>query len=63
VFDNRVTIQIFGPKRNGVTGGRRKLHNEEIDNSYRKNGEEELVQIISGKAKRITRKTNKQTGG
>jgi hypothetical protein len=28
VFENRVLKRIFGPKRNQVTGGWRKLHNE-----------------------------------
>jgi hypothetical protein len=28
VFDNRVLRKIFGPKRDGVTGEWRKLHNE-----------------------------------
>jgi hypothetical protein len=27
---NRVVKRIFGPKRNGLTGGWRKLHNEEL---------------------------------
>jgi hypothetical protein len=26
--------RIFGPKRDGVTGGWRKLHNEELHNLY-----------------------------
>jgi hypothetical protein len=30
VFDNRVLRRIFGPKRDKVTGGWRKLHNEEL---------------------------------
>jgi PAS domain-containing protein len=30
VFENRVVRRIFGPKRDEVTGGRRKLHNEEL---------------------------------
>jgi hypothetical protein len=30
----RVTRRIFGPKRDGVTGGWRKLHNEELHNLY-----------------------------
>jgi hypothetical protein len=30
VFDNRVLRRIFGPKRSEVTGGWRKLHNEEL---------------------------------
>jgi hypothetical protein len=32
VFENRVLRRIFGPKRDEVTGGWRKLHNEEIHN-------------------------------
>jgi hypothetical protein len=34
VFGNRVLRRIFGPKRDGVTGGWRKLHNEERHNLY-----------------------------
>jgi hypothetical protein len=34
VFENRVLRRIFGPKRDGVTGGWRKLHNEELQNLY-----------------------------
>jgi hypothetical protein len=34
VFENRVLRRIFGPKRNEVTGGWRKLHNEELYNLY-----------------------------
>jgi hypothetical protein len=33
VFENRL-LRIFGPKRDGVTGGWRKLHNEELHNLY-----------------------------
>jgi hypothetical protein len=29
VFENRVLRRIFGPRRDEVVGGRRKLHNEE----------------------------------
>jgi hypothetical protein len=29
-----VLRRIFGPKRDGVTGGWRKLHNEELHNLY-----------------------------
>jgi hypothetical protein len=32
VFENRVLRRIFGPKRDEVTGGWRKLHNEELHN-------------------------------
>jgi hypothetical protein len=34
VFANRVLRRIFGPKRDEVTGGWRKLHNEELHNLY-----------------------------
>jgi hypothetical protein len=34
VFENRVLRRIFGPKRDGVTGGWRKLCNEELHNLY-----------------------------
>jgi hypothetical protein len=34
VFENRVPRGIFGPKRDEVIGGWRKLHNEELHNLY-----------------------------
>jgi hypothetical protein len=34
VFENRVLRRIFGPKRDEVIGGWRKLHNEELHNVY-----------------------------
>jgi hypothetical protein len=34
VFENRVPRKIFAPKRDEVTGGWRKLHNEELHNLY-----------------------------
>jgi hypothetical protein len=34
VFENRVLRRIFGPKRGEVTGGWRKLHNEELHSLY-----------------------------
>jgi hypothetical protein len=34
VFENRVLRKIFGPKRDEVTGERRKLHNEEFRDLY-----------------------------
>jgi hypothetical protein len=34
VFENRVLKRIFGSKRDEVTGGLRKLHNEELHNLY-----------------------------
>jgi hypothetical protein len=34
VFENRMQRRIFGPKRDEVTGGWRKLHNEELRDLY-----------------------------
>jgi hypothetical protein len=34
VFEKRVLRRIFGPKRDEVTGGWRKLHNEELHGLY-----------------------------
>jgi hypothetical protein len=34
VLENKVLRRIFGPKRDRVTGGWRKLHNEELHNLY-----------------------------
>jgi hypothetical protein len=34
VFQNRVLKKIFGPKRDEVMGGWRKLHNEDHHNLY-----------------------------
>jgi hypothetical protein len=34
VFENRMLRRIFGPKRDKVTGGWRKLHNEELHDLY-----------------------------
>jgi hypothetical protein len=34
VFEDRVLRGIFGPKRDEVIGGWRKLHNEELHNLY-----------------------------
>jgi hypothetical protein len=34
VFENKVLRRIFGPKREEVIGGWRKLHSEELHNLY-----------------------------
>jgi hypothetical protein len=34
VFENRMLRKIFGSKRDEVTGGWRKLHNEELHDLY-----------------------------
>jgi hypothetical protein len=48
VFENRVLRRIFSPKRDEMTGGWRKLHNEELHDLYSSLG---IVRVI--KARRI----------
>jgi hypothetical protein len=46
VFENRVLRRIFGPKRDKVTGGPRKLLNEELHNLY---SSPSIIKIIKSK--------------
>jgi hypothetical protein len=48
MFENRVLRRIFGPKRDKVTGGWRKLHNEELYGLY---SSPSIVRVI--KARRM----------
>jgi hypothetical protein len=48
VFENRVLRRIFGPKRDEVTVGWRKLHNEELHGLY---SSPSIIRVI--KARRI----------
>jgi hypothetical protein len=34
MFENRILRRMFGTKREGVVGGWRRLHNEELRNLY-----------------------------
>jgi hypothetical protein len=34
VYENRALRRLFGPKREEVSGGWRRLHNEELHNLY-----------------------------
>jgi hypothetical protein len=34
MFANRVLREVFGPKRDEITGEWRKLHNEELSDQY-----------------------------
>jgi hypothetical protein len=49
VFENRVLSRIFGPKRDRVTGGWRKLHNEELHNLY---SLQSIIRIIKSRRMR-----------
>jgi hypothetical protein len=49
VFKNRVLWRIFGPKRDEVTGGQRKLHNEEL---YKLYSSPSIIRIIKSRRMR-----------
>jgi hypothetical protein len=49
VFENRVLRRIFAPKRDGVTGWWRKLHNEELHNVY---SSPSIIRIIKSRRMR-----------
>ena len=52
VFENRVLRRIFGPKRDGVTGEWRKLHNEELNSLY---ASPKFVRVIKSRRMRWAR--------
>jgi hypothetical protein len=49
MFENRVLRRIFGSKGDGVTGGWRKLHNEELHNLY---CSQSIIRIIKSRRMR-----------
>ena len=49
MFENRVLRRIFGPKRDGVTGEGRKLHNEELNDLY---SSPNIVRVIKSRRMR-----------
>jgi hypothetical protein len=51
VFENRVLRRIFGPKRDEVTGGWRKLHSEELHNLY---SSASIIRMIKSRRMRWT---------
>jgi hypothetical protein len=49
MFENRVLRRIFGPKRDEVTGGWRKLYNEELYDLY---SSPSIIRIIKSRKMR-----------
>jgi hypothetical protein len=60
VFENRVLRRIFGPKRDEMTGGWRKLHNEELHNLYSSQSIIRMIKLMrmswAGRAARMGEK-------
>jgi hypothetical protein len=52
VFENKVLRRIFGPTRDEVTGGWRKLHNEEFRDLY---SSPSIIRIIKSRRMRWAR--------
>jgi hypothetical protein len=52
VFENKVLRRIFGPKRDEVAAGRRKLHNEELRDLF---SSPSIVRIIKSRRMRWAR--------
>jgi hypothetical protein len=61
VFENRVLSSIFGPKRDEVTGGCKKLRNEELRNLY---PSPSIIRMIKSRrmsrARQVARMRNKR---
>jgi hypothetical protein len=51
VFESRVLRRIFGTKRGEVTGGSRKLHNEELHSLY---SSPSIIRMIKSTRMRLT---------
>jgi hypothetical protein len=49
VFQNSMLRRIFGPKRDGMMGGWRKLHNEKLHNLY---SSPSIIRIIKSRRMR-----------
>jgi hypothetical protein len=49
VFENRVLRKIIGPKRDGVTGGWRKLYKKQLHNFY---SSPSIIKIIKSRRMR-----------
>jgi hypothetical protein len=58
-FENRVLRRIFGPKREEVAGGLRRLHNEKLCNLY---ASPNIIRVIKSRRMRWTRHVARMGG-
>jgi hypothetical protein len=49
VLENRVLRRVFGPKRDGVTGEWRRLHNEKLNDLYSSSN---IIRVIKSRRMR-----------
>jgi hypothetical protein len=52
LFENKVLMRLFEPKRDEVTGGLRKLHKEELRDLY---SSPSIIQMIKSRGMRCVR--------
>jgi hypothetical protein len=60
IFENRVLRKIFGPKRDAVTGGWRKLHNEELRDLY---SSQSIIRVMKSRRMRWMGHVARMGGG
>jgi hypothetical protein len=60
VFENRVLRRIFGPKRDEVTRGWRKLHNEELHDWY---SSPSIIRMTKSRRMRLAGHVARMRGG
>ena len=60
VFENRVLRRIFGAKKDEVTRGWRKLHNEELNDLY---SSPNIVRVIKSRRMRWAGNVTRMEGG
>jgi len=60
VFENRVLRRIFGAKKDEVTRGWRKLHNEELNDLY---SSPNIVRVIKSRRMRWAGNVTRMRGG
>jgi hypothetical protein len=46
IFENRLLRRIFGPKREEVVGGQKRLHTEELHNLY---ASQNIIRVIKSR--------------